>query len=42
MNSEMLELKHILRRQVFAIAGAALLLVLVLGGWLFPPNSPEP
>jgi len=33
MNSEMLELKHILRRQVFAIAGAALLLVLVLGGW---------
>ena len=33
MNSEMLELKRILRRQVFAIAGAALLLVLVLGGW---------
>ncbi len=33
MNSEMLELKRVLQRQVLAIAGAASLLVLVLGGW---------
>src|SRR5439155_3798939 len=33
MNSEMLELKRVLQRQVLAIAGAASLLVMVLGGW---------
>src|SRR5712671_3433059 len=33
MNSEMLELKRVLQRQVLAIAGASSLLVLVLGGW---------
>src|SRR5437763_661358 len=33
MNSETMEIKRVLRRQVFAIAGAGILLVLVLGGW---------
>ena len=33
MNPEVLQIKQVLKRQVLAIAGAAALLVVVLGGW---------